>query len=539
MSQKELLAVMEEINNAEPDETHLPNTRRLVALSATSTRAFILANKLMITKNSLPLPLHFIERVCMSVLGILSLTNARHTPIRNEAENKSIRKVTGRVCSMLDVCALFIRVPPLMQLVLNGTLSPEASQMFVSFSLIQQIAIWLVMLREATHYSRRGRWLDTEVLMNVRRSNFWNIRLHSSTSKMSAMEYLRQIAKISEADDFLNIFLVKPTLFEEVKTFNEGAGRIQRSISKKNSFSKTILDSTNIHEKTLNKTFSLFASLKQMFPLGVGIFSLLVLLGAAPGGEPVNLAMGCFPTFILVVMTTQVFVLETVKDFWSHKRLLSSFLYSIGALSEAEVQSKGHSAMLKKLVAEPHEFKFICENAEDLCAILFVYDTILKYIKMRTRFHGGYIAGAIVVNIITAGMFLLSASFESMRAPVMVRVVLVWLSVFYAISLSAILYPLIKSSILIHDIFLRWLCSNRLTIHSELARGYNGSALNDKVKANLRSQLPLLETKREELMANPSRLTVCGVNVTAGNLGQFLAALSCSILSGLVKQSAQ
>ena len=77
MSQKELLAVMEEIYNAEPDETHLPNTWRLVALSADSTRALILANKLMITKNSLPLPLHFIERVCMSVLGILSLTNAR------------------------------------------------------------------------------------------------------------------------------------------------------------------------------------------------------------------------------------------------------------------------------------------------------------------------------------------------------------------------------------------------------------------------------------------------------------------------------
>ena len=77
--------------------------------------------------------------------------------------------------------------------------------------------------------------------------------------------------------------------------------------------------------------------------------------------------------------------MEAVKEFRCHYRLVAAFFYSLNALHECDLLSKGQGRLMKKLVSLENKLKLTIETEEDLVSMIKCYDTLLSYIRMRTR----------------------------------------------------------------------------------------------------------------------------------------------------------
>ena len=206
--------------------------------------------------------------------------------------------------------------------------------------------------------------------------------------------------------------------------------------------------------------------------------------------------------------------------------------------SRADLLSRGHGRLMRRLITQ-NDVKVVIENEEDLHAVLTSYDLLVAYIKLRTRFHSGSVGAALIVNLLAAVAFLVTTTFKDLNIPTMVQVALFWISFVYALTLATILIPLIRTSQLLHNVFLHFLTEHRLMLQSETARGSNGTVIKGEHLESFRSQVPALESKILQLQVCPSTLRVLGIEATAASLGKFLAAVIGSLLSGLMKQAAE
>mmetsp|Transcript_22496 Transcript_22496/g.42266 ORF Transcript_22496/g.42266 Transcript_22496/m.42266 type:complete len:125 (+) Transcript_22496:480-854(+) len=120
----------------------------------------------------------------------------------------------------------------------------------------------------------------------------------------------------------------------------------------------------------------------------------------------------------------------------------------------------------------------------------------------------------------------------------MMQALLVWMSLYLAGTLAYIIYPIIKTSQLLHDEMERWLVEYQLFLCSELSRSCNAGHLKSKA-GTFKAQISMIDVKIMQLQVDPRHLKLLGVEATAASLGKFLAAVLGSLLSGLMKQAAE
>ena len=201
----------------------------------------------------------------------------------------------------------------------------------------------------------------------------------------------------------------------------------------------------------------------------------------------------------------------------------------------------------------------------DLCSVLNCYETIFKYINLRTHFHGGCIGGAIFLNCLACGVFFLTTtSFvaDSLLVSTLLKVTLVYTSLVFAIVTGLVGWPLIKTSFMLQEGFLSFLLERQLVIRSELANELNrdvfwvddeehdedhkeggderrelGRRKREAAVKDFKGQLATLDAKILQLRGCPNHLKVLGIEATFASLGKLMAAVGCSLLSGLVRSA--
>ncbi|GMH78168.1 hypothetical protein TrST_g874 [Triparma strigata] len=386
------------------------------------------------------------------------------------------------------------------------------------------------------YFSKRGRTLDDEVRRHVFHTNFWNIN-YGQGGKKTVYDYLMTLAWIANDNELSQQVLTDPGIFALI---NASVVEINRRRSSVVASAQSIgLDrELEVAQSHMNSKYSVQAAFRETFPFVIASLTTIILYIWAPSGAPVQLCLALLAVFFTFAFTEFAFIREAKIDAQRFKRVAVSFFYSINALNEGEVQSKGHESMLDILMQQENEFKVTIESEEDLSSVLLAYDTIQKYISFRTRFHSGCVGGAIVVNFFTAALYLLSTTFKELTLPVMMQALLVWMSLYLAGTLAYIIYPIIKTSQLLNDEMERWLVEYQLFLCSELSRSCNASHLKSKA-GTFKAQLRMIDVKIMQLQVDPRHLKLLGVEATAASLGKFLAAVLGSLLSGLMKQAAE
>lgn len=401
------------------------------------------------------------------------------------------------------------------------------------------LALHSQFVREAVWFSRREKIVEDELFRFKNRSYFCNVR--TQRGKMSAFEFVQDLAVQAQDDELIDGILHHPSLFEGLYhgRFPDRRGSLQADLASK----------ISRHESAVDKKYGIVRLLTGGI-LTISFSAALVaamIKGFVEGGgmdmsEDVQSAvmaqLVCASISTLLIGTAYAagFIGEAVKDFNRHKRVLLKFMQSVGHLNDAEISAKGHPELMS--VANTDIQYIVKETSGDLQAIFTIYDLIREYIKLRTNFHSGFLSSMILSDVAAAVLFLVSASFEEVNlGPVATNLLFVFALV-SAVLLIAIARPLVRSSFLIHDDWLDFLVRHQLFLLSELASPTNAHALSETERQTYREQVQQLDSKIQQMRVQPARIKVLGVEATMGSLVRVLSAVGGSLLSGLMRQAA-
>jgi len=217
--------------------------------------------------------------------------------------------------------------------------------------------------------------------------------------------------------------------------------------------------------------------------------------------------------------------------------------------------------------------KVTIQTNVDLCSVLCCYDLLVEYVTMRSRFFGGCLGGAILINCIAAMLFFLSTTslIDERYMPPIVQVTLVYVSTLFAVVTVIISWPLIKTLYMLQEGFLSFLLEQQVIIRNELANeinkqvfweeteeedNYNNNNSNsdyspkqfktaadfkerkvnrEKALHDFQSQLVTIDIKIAQLRDDPNNLKVLSVEATFKSLGKLLTVVAGSVMSGLFR----
>ena len=251
-----------------------------------------------------------------------------------------IRKLTLIAVSIFDGFHLLLRLPVLLELFANDMmLASETIEIYVACETMLGIFQSSVCLREAFWFSRRGRVFETEVHLLVHRSHHYVIKVcgdgefHTATPELeppaettetglltTSHVFLKTLAMVAEDGEFLHQILDKVSVFHLALARNLQRG----NIIERTSSSKAFL---------ANEKYSMASAIQNGYPVALAVATVVVLYLAAPK-RGVQLGLGLFGVGIGIVFLTQMFLMEAIREFSAHNRLVNVFLYSIGHFRE-------------------------------------------------------------------------------------------------------------------------------------------------------------------------------------------------------------
>ena len=216
ITSSDLKRIVEELKSTDAGKIAIFTPTVFRGLSSRDTKAKLTESLCMITKNSLLLGQHFIERFFMTaVCGLSFINNSRYTPVRHDGESLEIRKLSFIFSIIVDTLQFIIRLSILIEWINRQVISPDSLEIFTSCSLLHIIFQNSLSLREAFWFSRRGRVIEVEVQLDIYRSRFFTVKCGSST--FDGFVYLQDLAAIAGDEELLNNVMTALSIFETRK----------------------------------------------------------------------------------------------------------------------------------------------------------------------------------------------------------------------------------------------------------------------------------------------------------------------------------
>jgi hypothetical protein len=501
------------------------------------------------SKGSLPVWRHIIERTFVSIIGVTCLTATRHSPVRTKYESLEVTTVTRAVNAAIDVIAGIIKACCVAAYLLNDVGEAKRQALDVFFAaFLPFIALQVSShVREAIWFSKALRAKDQEVLKYRDRLSYRQLSTAGSAN-ISAREYVKMLGTKVGDMELNGAILIRESLASEMYSAAGG----QKTLARSNSMQERM----KAHAERMNEKYTLQAStFNNSFTILSGVVMVLVILAGpylhndgnfVPDGVSETTSRSALMAQLIVsallagfsvIFCVHSFIMEAVNDCQAHNRLFAAFLHSIGALTHNDVLVKGHAAPdydeTDELSSE--NLKVTVETAEDLETAFLVRDFLYKYIHLRTAFHGAFFGMVVFIMLAIAGAFLLSSLYAGNMGTGL-YIMMVWLSLMLSAAMIVALRPVIKTSRLLQEEWLRFLVEKKLFLRSELVSGVHGD-VSEKYRRTFENQIKACDDRIDMQRICPSHLKILGVVATSGSLAKLIATVAGSIFSGLMRQA--